>query len=223
MVHSVPEFIWRISKRAERPVRPPWRKSYVYLRFRSYFRTGHRPGLFPFLSPFLALSRPLAPLSSDRSLSLSCDFSLPRSHRPSSLFVSYSVFRFCRAMPFSCCSFLVLSQLSTSFLASPFASLFLSRAKDFIRASSSSHLRIRFFARSLLAPAISHLFIQPLFLRPSFSSRSYTKLSIRFSLFLRFSPQPFLASRNRQTFQRIVLHYTPVKRRVIVKRLYSLV
>lgn len=46
-------------------------------------------------------------------------------------------------------------------------------------------------------------------------------LVLPLSLF-RFSSQPLLGlAQPAQTFQRFALHYTPVRRRVIVKRLYS--
>lgn len=111
-----------------------------------------------------------------------------------------------------------LSSISKLFLASPFVLSSFSPSRDFICPSSSSYLRARLFARSLRT--VSHLSIQSLCL-----SSPHNRTSIRHSsLFFRFSSQSLRQEprRNRQTFQRFALHCTPVRRRVIVKRLYSL-
>lgn len=98
---------------------------------------------------------------------------------------------------------------------SPFV-LSSSSSGDFIPPSSSSYLRARLFAlaRSLRTRRLS--FIHSISL--SFFGCTIVHLFRRSSL----SFSPFLASRNRQTFQRFALHCTLVRYPVIVKRLYSL-
>lgn len=134
---------------------------------------------------------------------------LADSYRPSSLFVSYcDVFYFCRGVSCLRCSFLALLcfQVILRFALRPFLSI----ERDYICPSLSFYL---------YALVYSH---PPSLIQSSYLSSAHNHTSIRrSSLFFRFSPQSLLASRNRQTFQRFALHCTPVRHRVIVKRLYS--
>lgn len=211
--HGVPGFLWRISKRAERPE----------LALEEKLRLPKVSILFPYGSVTRSFSLCLPPFlsasfsySSNRSRNLT-SLSLAHIALHHSLSPTLSMFHFYRAraltVPSLRCFLLSVSKL---FLTSPFILFFpfLSRLPVFIFLSTRSFIR----ALASFAPAVSHLSIQPLCL-----SSSHDRASTRYlPLFFRFSPQPLLASRNRQTFQRFALHHTPVRRRVIVKRLYSL-
>lgn len=196
----------------------PRRKSYVYLRFRSYFRTGRWPDHSVPLSPFLCVSS-LSFLRL-RLIALLYDFcparSLVSSFITPCLLLCLSLLPRLALAPFPLAPppprFQVIPCFSPFVLSSSFSSF----SGDFIPPSSSSYLRARLFAlaRSLRTRRLP--FIHSISL--SFFGCTIVHLFRRSSL----SFSPFLASRNRQTFQRFALHCTLVRYPVIVKRLYSL-